>query len=473
MPLYDSYGDNTAPYPPLCGVHYDAATGRPVTEWMFCTDATAHACGETNADGDLVADGVVVGDLEPQTTNPKLTADQARIISFLIQRGHSFTPGPGSWASGGVSRAASDLGTNERIALQALVWCISDQSVATTDAGFATMCAANLPPAEQQRILASVPDPAVLDLRSSSSAAEAATSVKLDLATNLFNEPVRVVASGGTVSLCGADGGVTLSAAGDLVVAKSAPGPARHLSLCVTRGSTGTAAVTISASPPSPDAMVWDQSAYPDAGQSCQHYATFRRTKAPRIGSSATVTFKAKVRVSVGHYVWFDTNRDGVQDRGEAPAKGIAVELLDATGAVIATTKTDARGFYVFTGLTPSTRYRVLFETPSGTAFTRPRQGASEGLDSDAAVATGLTPLFTTPSQGTDSAKTPDLPTIDAGLVVRVTANGGTSGGGSGVLPNTGGPSALLAIWGSSLLLAGAALVLQATRRQRGGRAAS
>lgn len=52
--------------------------------------------------------------------------------------------------------------------------------------------------------------------------------------------------------------------------------------------------------------------------------------------------------IEIGNYVWFDANRDGVQDPDETPIADVAVELLDAGGNVIATTRTDADGRYWF-----------------------------------------------------------------------------------------------------------------------------
>ena len=59
--------------------------------------------------------------------------------------------------------------------------------------------------------------------------------------------------------------------------------------------------------------------------------------------------------VGLGTTVWFDANNNGVQDAGEAPVAGVTIELLDDTGAVIATTTTDADGNYQFTDLEEGT----------------------------------------------------------------------------------------------------------------------
>ena len=53
--------------------------------------------------------------------------------------------------------------------------------------------------------------------------------------------------------------------------------------------------------------------------------------------------------VEIGNYVWFDADRDGVQDPDEVPLAGVRVQLVDpATGAVVATAITDATGRYLF-----------------------------------------------------------------------------------------------------------------------------
>ena len=58
---------------------------------------------------------------------------------------------------------------------------------------------------------------------------------------------------------------------------------------------------------------------------------------------------------SLGDYVWLDLDGDGEQDDNETGLEGIELELLDAAGNVIATTVTDANGWYEFTDLMPDT----------------------------------------------------------------------------------------------------------------------
>lgn len=68
---------------------------------------------------------------------------------------------------------------------------------------------------------------------------------------------------------------------------------------------------------------------------------------------------------SIGDFVWLDSNKNGVQDAGEAGVSGVSVSLLDANGSVVKTILTDANGKYLFTNLEPGD-YSVSFVIPSG-----------------------------------------------------------------------------------------------------------
>ncbi len=136
------------------------------------------------------------------------------------------------------------------------------------------------------------------------------------------------------------------------------------------------------------------------------------------------------VLVSVGDYVWFDTDGDGLQGDDEKPAAGVTVTLRDASGAVISTTTTDANGFYSFTGLTPGAEYSILFPETVTDAdgrvheLTVPGAGSDDAKDSDPA-ADGVV-SFTAPATGDNSGEPGevDLPTIDAGYRVELVSIG-------------------------------------------------
>ncbi|MFT4536323.1 MAG: hypothetical protein ACI9P5_003699, partial [Saprospiraceae bacterium] len=96
--------------------------------------------------------------------------------------------------------------------------------------------------------------------------------------------------------------------------------------------------------------------------------------------------------VSIGDYVWLDTNADGLQV-GEEGIKGVVVNLLDEDGVVIDSDETGGDGLYLFVGLEPGV-YEIQFETPAGfeTSPQNVNGGNADdnGNDSDADPITGL-----------------------------------------------------------------------------------
>ncbi|GBC61613.1 hypothetical protein DENIS_2575 [Desulfonema ishimotonii] len=100
---------------------------------------------------------------------------------------------------------------------------------------------------------------------------------------------------------------------------------------------------------------------------------------------------------SLGDYVWYDTDGDGVQDADESGLPGVTVRLLDSTGQVADETQTDGLGKYEFTDLSPGD-YRVAFVSPDDSyVFSAQDQGAGalqDVFDSDADPETGQTALI-------------------------------------------------------------------------------
>jgi len=92
---------------------------------------------------------------------------------------------------------------------------------------------------------------------------------------------------------------------------------------------------------------------------------------------------------AIGDRVWFDDNMNGIQDEGELGYPGATVQLLDCAGNVLATTATDANGFYLFSNLIPGD-YLIHFVAPEGYVFTLQDQGSDDAVDSDADPTTGL-----------------------------------------------------------------------------------
>ncbi len=119
---------------------------------------------------------------------------------------------------------------------------------------------------------------------------------------------------------------------------------------------------------------------------------------------------------SLGDFVWYDGNKNGIQDPSEAGVPGVTVTLYNAaTGAVIKTLSTDANGRYLFTDL-PNGTYAVGFSNlPSGYVFTG-KDLTTDAADSDVDPSTGRTGVYTIAAPGTDL-------TVDAGIFATPNVN--------------------------------------------------
>jgi SdrD B-like domain len=101
--------------------------------------------------------------------------------------------------------------------------------------------------------------------------------------------------------------------------------------------------------------------------------------------------------VTVGDFVWVDTNGNGIQDDGATSGiAGVKATLYDSNGKLV--TKdvqgnpivpeiTDAAGKYLFSNLKPGA-YTVKFELPAGYAPTRSSAGTNDKIDSNGLTAT-------------------------------------------------------------------------------------
>lgn len=111
---------------------------------------------------------------------------------------------------------------------------------------------------------------------------------------------------------------------------------------------------------------------------------------------------------SIGDYVWFDANKNGIQDADEYGVAGVRVTLVDsldrpvvdANGNTVAAVTTDANGKYIFENLLPNPErmlaqngndsYTVRFTPPAGYTGTTSNAGTDADTDSN-----GPTPKVT------------------------------------------------------------------------------
>ncbi|MCG8484394.1 MAG: carboxypeptidase regulatory-like domain-containing protein, partial [Clostridia bacterium] len=110
----------------------------------------------------------------------------------------------------------------------------------------------------------------------------------------------------------------------------------------------------------------------------------------------------------LGNYIWLDKNADGIQGDDEDGIENVKVKLLNAFGFEIASTSTDAEGFYLFDELEVG-EYKIEVIPPAG--FVASEKNVSDDTkDSDIDAET-----FKTDSITIASSNVSDL-SLDAGL---------------------------------------------------------
>ena len=126
-------------------------------------------------------------------------------------------------------------------------------------------------------------------------------------------------------------------------------------------------------------------------------------------------------RNTLGDFVWFDQNSDGLQTGGEPGMPGVMVTLFNNAGTAIAYTTTDANGQYLFAGLVDGT-YSVGFTNlPAGFDYTG-RSASNDLTGSDADIVNGRTTTVTLTYASGGTAR--DNRSLDAGLITIAAALG-------------------------------------------------
>lgn len=95
--------------------------------------------------------------------------------------------------------------------------------------------------------------------------------------------------------------------------------------------------------------------------------------------------------IEIGNRVWFDSDRDGVQDPTDPALRDIVVELVDENGVVVGTATTDENGYYVFSSAkgtdTQSAQYNLNLQY---------RTNYTLQIDTTQAALNGYAPTLTT-----------------------------------------------------------------------------
>jgi hypothetical protein len=110
-------------------------------------------------------------------------------------------------------------------------------------------------------------------------------------------------------------------------------------------------------------------------------------------GCSTECCVTLEAFATVGDFVFFDDDRDGIQDAGESGISGATVTINSTDGLFTDVTTTDAAGFYSF--LVAPGNYTLTFTNPGGLSASPANQGGDDELDSDIIAATFTTPVIT------------------------------------------------------------------------------
>lgn len=271
---------------PLCATRYVEEAGGPVSSWMYCTYDRASTCGWTNENGELERQGTVLPGLEYLDPDNRLTEDQQKLQSYIIQNDMPVIAGPnGSGGTVAADTVANNDTPQSRSLRQNLVHCI-DNPERTSALVF---CENNMSAETQARILELIGSDTAAMLSATGPSATVAPGAEGEVvvSTTLAGIPLDVTVTGGTATVC--DGPATLTG-GVLVVDEDADLPA-DITLCVTRADAGDVSVAVSGTPPVIENLGFFQSKRFEGDTLCQIFSAVEAERQTTLDAGATVTF--------------------------------------------------------------------------------------------------------------------------------------------------------------------------------------
>jgi len=191
---------------------------------------------------------------------------------------------------------------------------------------------------------------------------------------------------------------------------------------------------------------------------------------AGQVNLTVDAGLKPFVPASLGDFVWYDLDRDGIQDAGEPGVPGVIVTLYNAANQPIGSAITDGNGYYLISNVLPGTGYYVKFSNkPDVTSpWTLQNVGGVAASDNSKADATGQTlPLNVAEGQ--------NITNVDAGLFRILNLSGNVWHDVNGMLDslvnNTRGDSAVAIPAGMKMILvdANTSFVVRTTLVQGNG----
>jgi protocatechuate 3,4-dioxygenase beta subunit len=132
---------------------------------------------------------------------------------------------------------------------------------------------------------------------------------------------------------------------------------------------------------------------------------------AGQVNLTVDAGLKPLVPSTVGDFVWFDLDRNGIQDPGEPGVPGVIVTLYNAANQVVGSAVTDGNGAYLISNVPAGNGYYAVFSnTPDPAApFTLQNVGGAAANNNSKVDATGKTTPF-------NVAEGQNVSNIDAGV---------------------------------------------------------
>ncbi len=177
----------------------------------------------------------------------------------------------------------------------------------------------------------------------------------------------------------------------------------------ICQGETVTLSSTVTGGA-APVSYLWSTSqTTPSINVTPSATKTYTLTVTDKYGCEDTdaVTVNVELKAKIGDYVWFDKDRDGIQDfyiidpdLDEDGINGVTVNLYKASDpntifmTQLTHTNADTMGFYEFDVCAGDYIVEFIKPTGQGYIFTLQDQGPDDGLDSDADFVTGRTIAF-------------------------------------------------------------------------------
>ena len=140
---------------------------------------------------------------------------------------------------------------------------------------------------------------------------------------------------------------------------------------------------------------------------------------AGQVNLTVDAGLKPLVPATVGDFVWFDLDRNGLQDPGEPGVPGVIVTLYNAANQVVGSAITDGNGAYLISNVPAGNGYYAVFSnTPDPAApFTLQNVGGAAASDNSKADATGKTTPF-------NVAEGQNVTNVDAGVYRLINISG-------------------------------------------------